>query len=516
LLSVSHDDRFQLSEPGAPDRHIRRDHLAHGLAQRVARGALVTLASQWGGFVLRLGSTAILARLLSPDDYGLVAMAVAITGLAALVKDFGLSAAVIQREDLTAAQVNALFWINTLIGLGLACLVAAVSPLIATFFGRPELTGITLALAGALLIGSLAVQHQALLSRQMRFGWISSIEAASLLAGIVAALAAAALGAGYWALVAQQVVATVARSVLLWVASGWRPARPGLAPGLRALMVFGGQFSLFNIVNQSALNLNQVLIGWLAGAGPLGLFSRAYQLLRLPVQQINTPLARVAVPALSCLQGDVGRYRTYYTGALAAIALIALPGIAAAAALSEEIVLVMLGSEWLEAAEIFQVLAFGGAVVVLANTTSWLYVSTGRTGAQLTWALVSRPIIAAAGVIGVQWGAYGVAMAYTVAEYVLVLPLFASAVRNTPVGMGDVGRAVWRPLVLAGLVYLGTAGARIALGSAGVLPRAAVAAAAGVAVYALAVCLWRAPRAQIVRVVRAAGGVPARHGVAGA
>lgn len=484
------------------EQYLRRDDLGGTLRVRATRGVALTLGAQWARFVLQVGSTAVLARLLTPADYGLVGMVLALTVLAELVKDLGLSAATVQRKEITHQEVSNLFWINAGFGLVLSLLAIAASPLIAAFYGRDELVAITIALSASFLFGGLAVQHQALILRRMRFGAVGLIEVIATAGAAGAAILAASQDAGYWALVVFYLVLPFLRMTGFWVASPWRPSRYERATPVKPMITFGGNVSVFNILNYLARNLDNVLIGRFRGPTELGLYNRAYQLLLLPLQQINQPVANVAIPTLSFLQDDHPRYRSYYRTAVSAIAFVAMPLVVLLAALSNEIVRVLLGDQWLESARIFQVLAFAGLAQTVANTNGWIYVSTGRTGRMAVWALISRPIVMASFVIGLPWGAYGVAVSYTICSLLLVVPSFAVAAHGSPIDLADIGRATWRAITLSAATFVVARALREILSDAGPFPTLLACGVAGAATYAAAAWCWPGARAQVTSLVQ--------------
>lgn len=423
------------------------------LAQRAGRGVAVTLAGQWTKFALQLASTMILARLLTPRDYGLVGMVLILVGFAELLKDLGLSAATIQRKTITDAQVNALFWVNVVLGVVIAGALAAAAPAIAAFYGRPELVGVVRGLAAVFVFSGLAAQHQALLNRWMRFNTLAAVEVGSMASGAVLAVAAAWAGAGYWALVVFHVAQPFVRMVLVWQRNEWRPGRPGRAEGLRSLLSFGGHLSAFRTVSFVSLRADHVLIGRYLGAGSLGLYSKAYQLVLQPQRQLQAPLARVAVPTLSRLQDDPDRYRRYFATALTAVAFLIMPLMATVSAAARDVVLVVFGSQWVEATPIFRVLAIAGVPHMLNATTRWLFVSMGRMRQQLLVGVAVYPLYVLAFAAGLPWGAYGVAVAFTLASTASMVPLFVVAMWGTCVGPSDVVRGVWRPALLSVAAY---------------------------------------------------------------
>lgn len=431
------------------------DRGSGAVAARAGRGVVLTLGSQWLRFVLQVGSTVIVARLLSPHDYGVVGMVAALTGFADQLRDLGLSDASVQRDRLTRAQLDALFWINTALGLAFTVVFCAGAPAVAAFYHRPELTLVTIALSSNFVASGLAAQHTALLRRRLRFGRLGLADVGSMAVSIAVAIAAAAAGAGYWALVAMYLAQAWVRLAIVWVRADWWPRRPQRAEGLREILLFGVHLSGFNMVNYVTRNLDNVLIGRYRGAVELGLYTRAYSLLMLPLKQLNSPIMRVAVPTLAGLRDQPTRFRAYFRSALVGLAVIGMPAVVVLAVLSHEIVVGLLGKQYGGAAEIFQLLAIAGVAQVVANTTGWLFIASSRTKQMMQWGLVSGAVIVAAFLLGLSGGAIGVARAYAIASLILIVPSFYFATRDTPVSMVDVGAAIWRPTVVAGVLFAG-------------------------------------------------------------
>lgn len=410
---------------------------------------------QGASFLLHMGSTVVLARLLTPQDYGLIGMVTAVTGFVAMFKDMGLSMATVQKAEINHGQISTLFWINVLLSFGVMLVTAALAPAIAWFYGEPRLTWITLALASAFIFGGFTVQHQALLRRNMRFGTLAFIHIASILAGIVVAFIAAWYGLRYWALVLMQVATAIAGAIAVWVVCPWRPSLPVRRSGVRKMLAFGANLTGFSFLNYFARNLDNVLIGKVWGTQPLGFYSKAYGLLMLPLGQITAPIAAVAVPALSRLQDDPERYRRYYYRAISTIAFITMPLIAMLAALSHEIIRIVLGDQWISAAPIFKVLAFAAVLQPVVNPVGWVFVSLGQADRQLRWAIVAVPLIVLSFVLGLPWGAFGVAVSYTLCSLtVLTFPALWWTFRLSPLSIRGWLNSIRCPLVASSIMYL--------------------------------------------------------------
>lgn len=430
-------------------RHFGTAHLNADLKGRTVRGGAVMLSAQAAKFALQTGATAILARLLTPADFGVIAMVAAITGLIALFKDLGLSAATVQRHEISHQQVSTLFWINLAAGAVLALIGMAMAPLVAWLYGEPRLTAVMVALSCTFLFSGLAAQHSALLQRQMRFVPLAAIEVLSLLAGIVAAIALARAGFHYWALVAMTVVTAVATAVGSWIASGWRPGWPRRGAGVRPMLAFGGYLTGFNFLNYFTRNFDNVLVGVKLGAGPLGIYSRAYSLLLMPVQQINMPLSSVVLPALCRVVNEPAQYRRYLLRSTALIATLGMPLVAFAFADARELVLLLLGPQWEQAVPIFRWLAPAAFVGTLNVVPGWLCQSMGRTRRQFYWAAVAAPLTVIAFLIGIRWGIVGVAAAFSASWCLLMIAFIWYACLDSPVRPWDLARVLWRPALAA-------------------------------------------------------------------
>jgi PST family polysaccharide transporter len=428
--------------------------LEKDLKVRSISGGFVTGTAQIIKFCLNIGSTVILARLLTPADYGLISMVSAIIGFVSLFKDLGLSMATVQRKYIDQNQVSMLFWINVALSILVMLFTATISYAIAGFYKEPRLVGITIALGSAFIFGGITVQHQALLHRKMKFFALALVEVISILVSILIAIAFALYGAGYWSLVMMQVTLAICNAVGVWVACGWRPSRPTMDSNVRSMLNFGGNLTGFNILNYLARNLDHVLIGRAWGSQQLGMYAKAYQMLLMPIQQVSTPITSVAIPTLSSLQNDTNRFRHYYCTALTLIAYITCPLIMIMAALSDEIIFIILGDQWSGAGRIFKVLAFAAFFQPLLNTTGWIYISLGQTYRMMIFSLVTVPACIAAFFIGLPWGAYGVAVSYTLYYLFMVLPNYMYAIKESPIRLIDALKSVWRPIMISLFIHI--------------------------------------------------------------
>ena len=421
------------------------------LKERTLRGGIAKIFAQGASFLLRVGSLIVLARLLDPEDFGLVAMVTAIAGVFSVLKDAGLSAATVQRDTISNDQMSTLFWVNMLVGLTLAFLLIASAPIIVTLYHEPRLFWVTVALAVDFVFAGAMAQHSALLQRQMRFDTIALIDIIALLAGMIVAVAMAVGGLGYWALVGQAVILPVACAICTWTAVRWIPGMPRRNVGIRSMMRFGGTVTLNVIVVYIAYNIEKVLLGRFWGADALGIYGRAYQLINVPTSNLNSAFGGVVFSALSRIQDDPNRLKSYFLKGYSMFLTLTLPITLSCALFADDIVLVLLGPKWTEAAPIFRLLAPTILVFALINPLGWLLFATGRVERSLKVAFVLAPLVIAAVVAGIPYGPSGVAFAYSAVMMAWVIPHIAWCIHGSVISLWDIVR-ILRPIFISGII----------------------------------------------------------------
>jgi O-antigen/teichoic acid export membrane protein len=434
------------------------------LKQKTIQGGLARLCAQGANFSLRLGSLMVLARLLGPKDFGLVGMVTAFTGVLSLFRDFGLSSAAIQRTTVTDEQFSTLFWINIAVGALLGVVAVALAPAIAALYHEPRLLPVTVVLAAGFLFNAAGIQHSVLLQRQMRFTAMSVISVVSLIVGTAIAIAGAKAGYGYWALVAMTVTLPLIATIGFWLTTGWVPGRPHRRAGIRSMMRFGGTVTLNGLLAYIAYNSEKVLLGRFWGADAIGLYGRAYQLINIPTDNLNSAVGEVAFSALSRLRDDPSRLKSYFLKGYSLVLGLTLPITIACAFFADDLVMLLLGPKWKDAAIIFRLLAPTIAIFALINPLSWLLVSLGLVGRSLKMALVFTPLIIGGYVMGLPYGPKGVAFAYSAVMMLCLIPLIAWSVHGTVVSFRDILVAASRPAA-SGIVAGGLAwGVRLTYG----------------------------------------------------
>jgi O-antigen/teichoic acid export membrane protein len=427
--------------------------LAQPLNVRAARGTAAAFTSQALKLALHVGLTITLARLLTPEAFGLFGIAFAVTGFLEFAKDGGLIVPVVQRESLEPEQLATLFWVSAGIGVLVTLLTMLAAPLVGRLFSDARLVPITLALSLVFLAGGLSTQHSALLRRQLRFTALASCELAALALASVVAVASAARGAGYWALVYFQLVREVVQTVLIIAATRWLPRWPTRWAAIGDLVRFGGQMMLFDLLGYFNFKADNVIVGWALGPTALGLYDKAYQLLLLPVNQIGLPLSGVVHATLSRLQREPDRYRVYLGRAVLLSTGLGMPLTLFLYANAHTVVEQLLGPRWLSAVPIFQALTPAALCMSITACVGWIFLSLGRVSRQLPWATATTLVTVVAFLVGTRWGTTGVALAFSVSRVLLLVPTLMFTCAGTPVTWTDILRWTWRP-VLGGLAGL--------------------------------------------------------------
>lgn len=397
------------------------DHLHADLKGRSVRGGTLSLVAQVAQVLVQSVATIVLARLLTPADFGLVAMVTSITAIATGFADLGLTEATIQRRHISHRQVSTLFWINTGMGLILTLITAAMAPVLAWFYKEPRLVGITLVISVSFLIGGLRGQHNALLKRQMRFTSVAIRDITAALVAVPVAVILAMKGFGYWAIVSLPLTLNTAQLLITWWMVKWRPGLPHHDPEVRSLVSFGGNVAASYVVFNWLRNADNVLIGWYWGAAPLGYYSRAFNLLTMALSQVTGPVSSVALPALSRVHSDPELFAKYYLRITNLIGWVVAGLFSFLFVAAKPIIVITLGPKWIAAAPVFQLLALSALGQMLLESTLWLFISRGESARLLKLLLVISPLMIGSFAAGLPFGINWVAFALS-GFFLLTLP----------------------------------------------------------------------------------------------
>jgi PST family polysaccharide transporter len=418
-----------------------------------SKGMAFTALGQGLKLFVHVTAIVTLSRLLGPSDFGIFAMLSPILALATLLRDGGISGAILQRQTMSHAELSALFWISVCWGLGLAALLALSAPYIAAFYGEPRLVSLVVASAVIVIAGSLSLQHLALLNRELRFRVLAAIDAGSLAAGYFVGIVMAAITRSYWALWAVNCTTAISMLIASWIACHWRPGRPDRQGGVGDILRVGGNITVSGLFDFLVRSLDKVLIGRSRGDFELGLYDRAYRIVLLPLVFVITPLDRLVLPSLVRMRDDAESYRKVYRLALQAPLLAIIPPMATIMAAPEPVCVFLLGREWASAAPLLAWLSLAAALQLIASSLGSLLISQGRTRDLTALNACSFVFAALAYFIGLRSGALGVAAAYAISEAIRSPVALWWATRKGPVRLKDVGEAVLPFFMSAACVF---------------------------------------------------------------
>jgi len=438
------------------ERHFRTDHLLSNLGSRAFSGGMITIVSQVTRFALFMAMTVVLARMLQPADFGLVAMSLALISILHMFREAGLSTATVQQKTITHAQVSNLFWVNIAVGLCCAIVAVAGAPLLSRFGRDGRLIAITIWLSLSLLAGGAAVQHLALLNRQMRFKALAVIDVGSTVISFLVGVVMALSGFGFWSLVGAQLAQAFSEVTMAWIASGWRPQLPQRQVGTRSMLNFGASLTLATLLRRIASNADTFLLGRYFGTHALGLYSRGMALVMRPLDQFLVPFDKVFLPVLSRLQDQPERYRRNFLQIYNAIALASFIIAGLLLGLSRPIVIILLGHKWIDVAPILACFALAALYYPIAGASMWLPTTQRRNRDILASGVAISVISIASCLAGLPFGAIGVAFSFSLFGLLIRLPIQYYIVgRSGPVNTADLWRVVFKHLPCWAVVTFG-------------------------------------------------------------
>lgn len=378
--------------------------------------------SQIARLLIHFGITAILARLLTPNDFGLLAMVVVFTNFVMIFRDFGLTAAIIQCKGITEEHLSSCFWINILTGFLSTLILIFLAPLISHFYVETRLNHIIMMLASIFFISSFGIVQAALFTKKMNFKSLAIVETSAITISGTTAIVLAFSGFGAWSLVWQQIVSNLVRVFFLWIFSSWKPKFMFRWYRVKELLVFGLNLTGFSFLNYFRRNLDNLLIGRFLGSASLGFYNLAYKLLLFPLKNISSVIGRVMFPSLSIIQDDKNKVCSAYIKANRYIAMITFPLMIGLFVAAPQFIRVVFGLQWERSIFLVQILAIVSLMQSIGGTVGWIYQSQGRTDVMFRWGLFSSIITTIGFVIGLRWDIEGMAVAYALTTFLLTYP----------------------------------------------------------------------------------------------
>jgi PST family polysaccharide transporter len=424
------------------------DHKESGDLGRLAlRGGIASVAMQYGSGALQIAAAVVLARLLAPEDFGLVAIVTVLTSFAPLLIDCGLGDATTQRSRITPSQVSSLFWLSSGIGLAIALVVAACSPLIAWIYREPRLEPIALCTALTFVLWGVSNQHLALLRRTMQFGTVAKIQFLGTLAGIAVAILIALCGYGYWALVLRPIVNTLCVAIGAWIACRWRPGFPIFDDEVKSMVRFGLHVVGFSVTYAMAKAVDRTALGLFYRPDVVGYYQNAVTLYENSILSALGQLHTVGSAALSKLQSNPAALAQKYEAALSGVAFFVMPMAAILSVTAEDLTVILLGEKWQATGSLLTIIALRGIFHAVELSQGWLHLSIGRVDRWRNWGIVSLVVQVVAVLGGLPFGATGVAVAGVIASILIAVPSISYAGRPIGIDATLVVRAVGPQLI---------------------------------------------------------------------
>jgi len=433
------------------------------LKHQAASGVKWSTVSQVGRQGTQLVTTIILARLLSPSDFGLVGMAMVVIAFIGIFKDLGTSAAIIQRKEFSEDLLSSIFWVN--VGFGTLAMIILFfgAPLSGLFYHEPRVDAILRVLSLTFFISGLSILQQALLERSLAFHTLAKVEISAVGCGAIVGIGMAFSGFGVWSLVFQSLTTVSVTTILLWIFSTWRPKWIFHWNEVKAVSSYSLNLTGFSVFNYFARNADYLLIGRYLGAQDLGYYILAYRILLFPLQNISSVIGRVMFPVYSSIQDDNIRFAKAYLKVATTIALISFPMILGILALASPFVLTIFGVKWQPVILLIMIFAPVGLLQSVGTTTGSIYTAKGRTDWMFRWGIGSGLFVIIASIIGLHWGIIGVATAYAIVTFSISYFNFAITFRLINLKFSWLLGVLWKPLMNSLIMFTAIIGFKMAL-----------------------------------------------------
>jgi PST family polysaccharide transporter len=436
------------------EQYFRSDHLKVGLKSRSVKSAGVTLTSQLFASAIKFFGAIILARILVPDDFGLLSMTATFILLLQNFGENGFTEAIIQQKNISHHQVSSLFWINITIGFFLAFILVISAPLVASFYQDNRLIPIINIMSISILMSHLSTQHIALLKRNMKFTRIAAINLTATLLSYAIGITLAKQDYGYWALVARRLSVPTVIAIGSWLVCNWIPGIPKFNKQVKRL-VFFGFFTYGNfLMNYLRRNIDKILIGRILGSEPLGYYDRAYHISNQIPQQMTVPISGVLISTLSRLREEPIRYKRYVQTLISTLGFLCMPASMLLTVIGKDLIVLLLGSHWQEAGKIVSALGPGIGMLVIYNTHGWIHLSLGNAKRLFSWGIFSLVVSIILFILGIQFGTIGVGIAYSSTFFILTLPALWYAGKPIGLSFSFFTKCLWRPFISAFLTGL--------------------------------------------------------------
>ncbi|HBG46055.1 MAG TPA: colanic acid exporter [Deltaproteobacteria bacterium] len=384
------------------------------LKQKIISGSFWSISSNVASQAVTFAVTIILARLLAPEDFGIVAISAVFTGIITLFQDLGMGAAIIQRQNIDDDYLSTSFSVSLIAGAGIALLLAMAAPFVASFYDEPVLKGILYVSALGFILSPFTSIHTTILAKRLEFKKLSIVTlSGNALSGAISVLLALS-GAGVWSMVLGKIISQPLITPFIWKIVRWRPRFRIVRKCFNDLFGFSSNLLAFNFLNYFARNLDNLIIGKYLGTQTLGFYSVAYNLMLKPLQLISWSIGRVLYPVFSSIQDDMARTRAVYLKVVRTISLITFPMMTGLFMVSEEFILSVYGAQWAQAVLPLKLLCVVGALQSIGTTGGIIYNSQGRPDLTLKVGLFTSALVIMAFLVGIRWGLFGLIFAYII------------------------------------------------------------------------------------------------------
>jgi len=392
------------------------------LKESAVSGLKWSTSARIGKQILQFVTLIILARLLNPEDFGLMASAMVVIGLANVFRDLGISAALIQRQEVTDDLYSSVFWISVLLGIIFMALLIILAPIIANFFNVSTLIPMLKVLSLSFLFSGFSIVQQAMMEKTFKFKNIAIFELSSTFLGALTGISLALLNYGVWSLVFQNLIFSFTLSLLIWLNFSQKPRFYFSFIEIKSIAKFSGNLAGFNILNYFVRNADYILIQKFLGEQQLGYYTLAYRLMLYPLQNVSAVITRVMFPVLSKIQNDNDRFRDIYLKLVNFISLLSFPLMLGLVAVSDNFVVVVFGAKWEPVTTLILILAPLGLLQSIYTPAGMIYQAKGRTDWWFRWGLLTGALFVTAFWIGLEWGIIGVALAYLIVNIITFYP----------------------------------------------------------------------------------------------
>lgn len=389
------------------------------LTQTAAKGVMWVSISQFSTQAFQFVVTIFLARLLIPEDFGIVGMAAVFTGFVVCINRLGFNAAIVQKKEITEKHLSTAFWSCVLIAIILYILTIAISPFIAGFFNKEIVRPVVCIVAIGFILGALGTVQRSLLSKQFNFKNLAKVEIGIAISYGVSSIFLALMGRGVWSLVYGGIFSDMVGTLLLWILCKWRPKLMFDYKSFKELFSFGMYVTGENVVNYISANIDYLLVGRFIGAHFLGVYTIAYMLMDFSRNKISNIITRVAFPAFSTIQDDNQRLRKGYLMVIKYISIITFPATMGLLIVAPEFITSVYGGKWKEVIIPLQIMCIAGILRSIGTTVGSVQYAKKRADIGFKWNLIELSILTLSIIIGIKYGIVGVAIAVTLTTVLL-------------------------------------------------------------------------------------------------